>query len=101
PGRFRPPGTLITPNRRRDVNPWRTTPAPEITDEVQGFVPTVTVKGKRQYVRFGGGLTSEWDKAYCVASRAEAFDIARRMTSSIYHLPGCVAVGADAQPHLV
>ncbi len=65
--------------------------------QCQGFVPTVTLRGKLKYVKFGGGLTTKLEAAYC-EPHDFAWDTARRAAKAqrtIFAVPGVVAVCGD------
>lgn len=59
---------------------------------IQGYLPTVTRKGKKMFCAFNGGLTKDYLKSHCVNSQEQAYEIARSNGEDIYDVPGFKAV---------
>jgi hypothetical protein len=68
---------------------------------IQGYAATLKRKGRARpdFLRFGGGLTKQWDDADVFASATDAVDAARAQAHSLYDLPGFVAIGTDGRQH--
>jgi hypothetical protein len=68
------------------------------TRMIQGYVPTLTNRGKLHFAKFGGGITREFDKAEVCQSIEEAFSIARSRAKSIYDVSGYLPIDEEGLP---
>lgn len=66
-----------------------------MSDDVQGYLPALRNRGKRKYVRFGGGFTTDPQSAVVAATIGDAIDIARCSAHSLYEVPEACAVNGN------
>jgi hypothetical protein len=71
---------------------------PEDDDVIQGYVGTITNRGKVRYAKFGGGQTARFDAAEVCASASEAIDLARLRARTIWDVPGAIGIDDEGRP---